>query len=238
MSARRKKPVTLANIPARYDGPRDKVVPGNQDATPERLSKARKNSHKVKASDRGQDGAVKVDAAAVDASGVRRLADPFDVLKSRGLLAVGQPEMNEVLWHAGNQYREHWHGAGMEGAQAMDLTRDIVDGGTGVVGISEHVLGHAQQLRAANRAIGPRCAAFVVGIVLRGATVTSLAHLVRESGNARTSEAIVLERLREGLHRLCDLWGMKPDDKGGKIRRWRGFGEEWVEKPDSDAEGA
>ena len=62
---------------------------------------------------------------------------------------------------------------------------------------------------------------FVTGILIEGRPVASLRDFVRDTSHARTAEALVLERLREGLHRLCGLWGLTPNARPLPIKAWR-----------------
>ncbi len=201
--------VTLAGRAAR-----DKVRPGHEDATPERLRQARLHG-----------------AATIDASGIRRLADPFDVLHARNLLDRVDVVVNETLWHAGNRYRAHWHGAMFDGISAFDPSRPVIDkgigGAPGGLNPTEIALRHRTSLRRANEAVGPRLMPFVTGVVVDGNAVAALARLVADTGHARTAEALALERLREGLHRLVDLWSMRARSNPSTIgsRQRDGYGE-------------
>ncbi len=182
---------------------------GHDDATPERLARAR--------------GAGGKHAAAIDAQGVRRIADAFDLLRRRNLLDRVDIAANETLWHAGDRLRTHWHRARFDGLSAVDLTQPSVDGGArgGSLAPSEAAQRHRDECRRATEAVGPRLMPFVTGLVIEGRPVASLRDLVRDTSHARTAEALALERLREGLHRLCSLWGMKADARPLPIEAWR-----------------
>ncbi len=181
------------------------VARGHEDATPERLRQARR-----------------IGAAGVDAAGVRRIADPFDALRSRNLLDRLDIAGNETLWFAGDRLRTHWHRARMDGLAAIDLSRPSVDGGGGGdAGPGTAALRHRDELRRAVAAVGPRLMPYVSGVVIEGRPVAALRGLVGDSGHPRTADALALERLREGLHRLCDLWRMRPDARPLPIAGWR-----------------
>ena len=194
---RRTGPVSLAGG--------DRLAPGHQDATPQRLRRA------------AEDGAV-----AAAPGGVRRIADPFDALRSRNLLDRLDVVANETLWHAGDRLRAHWHRAGLDALSAVDLARPHVDGGGGGAGAPSEAAGrHRDEMRRATAAIGPRLMPYVAGVVIEGRPVSALRGLVAESAHARTAEALALERLREGLHRLCALWRMDPEARPMPIAGWR-----------------
>lgn len=173
------------------------LPPGAIDATRERLIHALER------------GSVGIEA------GARRIADPFDVLRARGALDR-EPGRNDLLWRAGERWRQHWHAGRHEGWSTLDLARPSVDGGSRGAGVTptESVLRHRDAFHRAEEAIGARLRPFLVGLVIEGRTVAHLAEAVAEAGHKRTAEAIVVERLREGLHRLIDHWGLD----GGRRR--------------------
>jgi hypothetical protein len=192
----KRKAVSLAG------GPR--AAARHQDATPERLSKARR------------DGAAEIDGA-----GVRRIADAFDMLRNRNLLDRLDIAANETLWFAGDRLRSHWHRARIGGVSSVDLLRPSVDGGGSPEGPGEACQRHRDEWRRAVAAIGPRLMPYVAGIVIEGRPVSVVSALVTDSRHPRTAEALALDRLREGLHRLCDLWRMRPEARPLPIAGWR-----------------
>ena len=182
-----------------------RVRSGHEDATAERLDHARRSG-----------------TAAVDGQGVRRIGDPFDTLHARGLLDRTKPEQNALLWQAGDRLRRHWHMSRLDGLAGFDFTRESVDVSPGQgLTPSEAALRHREAIRAAMQAVGPRLWPYVAGVVLDAQPVVELRALVSDTGHARTAEALVLDRLREALHRLCDLWGMKIDSRPRRIGAWR-----------------
>ncbi len=211
MPRRKTSAVSLAG------GPR--VARGNEDATPERLARARQGGEAV-----------------VDPAGVRRIGDPFDALRSRNLLDRLDIAANETLWHAGDRLRRHWHLSRLDALSAVDLARPAVDGGAGGADTpGEAAQRHRDELRRAAEAVGERLMPYVEGVVVAGRPVASLRGLVGDSAHARTADALALERLREGLHRLCELWRMRPDARPLPIASWRAEGIEAV--PADDATG-
>ena len=197
-----------------------RVARGHEDATPERLARAREGGE-----------------ARVDGAGVRRVGDPFDALRSRNLLDRLDIAANETLWHAGERLRRHWALSRLDQLSAVDLARPCVDGGggggAGVPG--EAAQRHRDELRRAAAAVGARLMPYVEGVVLAGRPVASLRGLVGDSGHARTADALALERLREGLHRLCALWRMSPEARPLPIASWRADGDAAV--PDGESRG-
>lgn len=176
------------------------------DATPERLRHA---------TARGE--------ARVDREGVRRLGEPFDALMSRNLLDREDPDGNARLWQAGDRLRGHWHLARLDPLTAFDFRREIVDGGPASAGTpTEGALKHRDAVRAAQGAVGSRLLPYLQGLVIEARTVTELRPLVTDTGHARTADALVIERLREGLHRLCDHWGMtRSSQPKARLRAWQ-----------------
>ena len=154
--------------------------------------------------------------APVNPSGVRHVADAFDLLRIRNLLDKKHVGMNQMLWNAGALYRKYWYASGMCGISAMDLTRDIVDGGASGGGMpsSDYAMDCRKRLREANGVIGPRHAALFLAVVVHGETIASQRHMIIDSDREKTADVIALERLRDCLHRLCDLWGMRPRREG------------------------
>ena len=200
----KRKPVSLA-------GPRgERVKPGHADATPERLTRARATG-----------------LARVDGLGVRRVGDPFDLLHARNLLDRESPEGNALLWQAGERLRLHWHAGRLDALTAFDFTRDSVDGSGSVGGTSptEAALRHRHAFRHATDAIGSRLLPYVIGLVIDAYPVAELRRLVGDTAHARTADALIIERLREGLHRLCDLWRLAPDTRRRRIEAWQAEGE-------------
>lgn len=177
-----------------------------EDATPERLRHAEREG-----------------ASAVDEQGVRRVADAFDLLHKRGLLDRDDPGRNEVMWQAGDRYRKHWHRAGLDGLVAFDFRRESVDGAGGGGGTTptEAALRHRIMLRAASAAVGPRLLPYLAGVVVECRPALALRPLVTDTSHARTADALVVERLRESLHRLCDHWDLRSASRSRPIRAWQ-----------------
>ena len=186
---------------------KDKVRLGFEDTTPERLKQARIGG-----------------AAAVDGHGLRRIAEPFDVLRTRHLLDRTDAAVNEVLWQAGDRLRGHWHRGMLDGLSTLDPSRPSVDcggGGPGALNPTESAMRHRQHWHRAAECVGGRLFPYVEAIVVAAQPVGALRGLVGDTAHARTADALVLERLREGLHRLADLWSMQRNHHQVPIRTWR-----------------
>jgi hypothetical protein len=169
-----------------------------EDATPERLRHATAHGE-----------------ARLDAQGVRRLGEPFDLLHARQLLDRADPDANALLWQAGDRFRGHWHLARLDPLTAFDFRRDSVDGGrTRSAGPTEAAVRHREAFRQAREAVGPRLLPYLMGVVVDGRPVADLRALVTDTAHARTAEALALERLREALHRLCALWRLRGGRSG------------------------
>lgn len=195
---RSRKTISLGGLPRAH-----------ADATPERLRHA---------AARGE--------ARVDREGIRRLGDPFDALMSRNLLDREDPAGNARLWQAGDRLRGHWHLARLDPLTAFDFRREAVDGGPASAGTpAEGALKHRDAVRTAQMVVGPRLMPYVHGLVIDARTVAELRPLVTDTGHARTADALVIERLREGLHRLSEHWGL---DRTGRprqgLRAWQAPG--------------
>ncbi|MDX7953765.1 hypothetical protein P7D22_21610 [Lichenihabitans sp. Uapishka_5] len=190
-----KKSVSLAGRPR--DG---------QDATPERLRHAAARS-----------------TVGLDPQGVRRIGDAFDLLHARNLLDRENPATNALLWQAGDRLRGHWYLTRLDPLAAFDFRRESVDGGGAPSpGPSHAALRHRESLRDAEAAVGARLLPYLTGLVIDGRTVAELRPLVADTGHARTADALVIERLREALHRLCEHWSMgRPAGRPGRVRGWR-----------------
>jgi hypothetical protein len=188
---------------------------GLEDATPERLAHA------------GRAG-----TARRDGQGVRRIGDAFDALHARALLDRDNPELNALLWQAGDRLRGHWHLARLDPLTAFNFQRESVDGGTGKPATpTEAALRHREAIRQAQAVVGPRLLPYLTGIVVDGRPATDLRALVTDTKHARTADALVLERLREGLHRLLDHWRMRPSAHRRPMGAWHG-------SPEVDASGS
>lgn len=163
---------------------------------------------------------AKAAGSTIGADRVQRLVDSLENLHSKRLLDKKNAAINDMLMMAGKRYRQHFHDAGLHGVAAMDMMRDVVDGGRSDGDVAaEHIAYSREQIRMANAAVGPRCAACFLGVVLHEKSAAQLRHLVAETKDRNAADALVLDRLREGLHRCSALWKMQPNDRAS-MRSW------------------
>lgn len=164
---------------------------GALNATPERLRQALGRGAEVGAE-----------------AGVRRITDPFDALGQRGSLDRTDRQSNDMLLLAGRRFRRHWHGGRFDGLTALDFSKENVDGGLGpdAATPTEAALRHRLAYGRAAAAVGPRLLPYLEAIVIEARPARDLCRLVTDTGHDRTAEALVVERLREALHRLVDHW--------------------------------
>ena len=197
---RKAKRVTLAGP----DGTR--VRRGHEDATPERLLRARAGGE-----------------AAVDRAGVRRIGDGFDALRSRNLLDRLDVVVNETLWHAGERLRRHWHGAGYDGLSSIDLSRPSVDGWL------DRRTGAERGRSAASRRVAPgRSGGRPPTDALPARQRRRRSARWRSCGSSRQTRAMPAPPRRwrssacgKACIGLCDLWRMRPNDRPLPLAAWR-----------------
>lgn len=155
----------------------------------------------------------------VDGQRVRRVADPLETLYRKGLLAprkesdTHEDPMNFVLYQAGVRYRQEWTGAGFVGIAAQDLTRDIVDGGVGRNDGSDYAAECWKKVRAVADAVGPRLLPYLNGLTVDEKPVSKMAASVTDTRSQRLAEAIAMERVREALHRVAEVFNMHPNTR-------------------------
>ena len=115
--------------------------PERLDATPERLTRAR---------EAGQSAERGVDR-------LRRILDPFDVMRSTRALAPHDPKLNDIRWLTGEALRRVHQRAN------LDALRAVAPDGLGVTGfgprsglpLSEIALHARDKIRAAEQKAGP-----------------------------------------------------------------------------------
>jgi len=164
------------------------------DATPERLARAAESGQK---SERGADR-------------VRRLVDPFDVMRSTRALAPHDPRLNDVRWLVGEALRRLHDRAQLDGLRAMAL--ESVDsrsfGPRPGLPASEAALHARDKLRAAEERAGAAAWPILARIVIEGAGVRDCRALVSEIATPWRADAVIADRLRVALDRLSELLGV------------------------------
>ncbi len=164
------------------------------DATPERLARAKEV---------GQD--------AEKAPGrVRRLLDPFDVMRATRALAPHDPKLNDVRWLIGEALRRVHARAGLDSLRAVALDRV---GSTGFgprsgLPVSEIALHARDKIRACQDKVGPAAWPVLNRVILEGGGVRECRGFVPEIVTPWRADAVVTDRLRVGLDALGGVLGV------------------------------
>lgn len=168
--------------------------PDRLDATPERLARAAESGQVV---ERGADR-------------MRRLLDPFDVMRSTRALAPHDPKLNDIRWLIGEALRRLHSRAQLDAlrAVALDAVRSSGFGPRSGLPASEIALHARDKLRAAEERAGDAAWPIVARIVIEGAGVRDCRVLVPEIATPWRADAIIADRLRVALDRLGDLLGV------------------------------
>jgi hypothetical protein len=164
------------------------------DATPERLARAAESGQSA---ERGADR-------------LRRLLDPFDVMRATRALAPHDPKLNDIRWLIGEALRR------LHGRAQFDALRAVAVEAVGSRGFgprsglpaSEAALHARDKLRAAEERAGAAAWPILSRIVIEGAGVRDCRVFVPEVVTPWRADAIVADRLRVALDRLGDLLGV------------------------------
>jgi hypothetical protein len=179
---------------------RPKKSPADEklDATPERLARAE---------EAGQESEKAPGRA-------RRMADPFDVMRSTRALAPHDPRLNDLRWLTGEALRRVHNRAGLDALRAIS-TDKIGSGGFGPrsgLPASEIALHARDKIRAAEERVGPAAWPILTRIILEGAGVRECRGFVPEIVTPWRADAVVTDRLRVALDALGGMLGVT----GGK----------------------
>ncbi|MGA2045573.1 MAG: hypothetical protein ABSG83_19670 [Roseiarcus sp.] len=169
-------------------------APDRLDATPERLARA---------ADAGQSAAIGPDR-------LRRIGDPFDILRVHRALAPHDARLNDLRWLAGEALRRLHQRACLDSLRAVAPER-IGAGGFGPrqgLPTSEIALHARDKLRAAERLAGPAAWPIVRRIVIEGGGVRDCRAGIAEVTTPWRADAIVVDRLRVALDALGVLLGV------------------------------
>jgi hypothetical protein len=168
------------------------------DATPERLARAK---------DAGE-------APTRDADRVRRILDPFDVMRANRLLAPHDPKLNDIRWLVGESLRRTHQRARLDALRAVAPDRFGVSGFGPRSGLpqAEAALHARDKLRKAEDRVGPAAWPIVSRIVIEGAGVRECRGFVPELATPWRADAVVADRLRVALDRLGGLMGVTGHD--------------------------
>ena len=174
---------------ARAQGESDRL-----DATPERLARA------AEAGQRSERGADKL----------RRLVDPFDVMRSTRALAPHDPRLNDLRWLIGEALRRLHRRADLDALRAVPLDRvgAAAHGPRSGLPASEIALHARDKLRAAAALAGPAVWPVLTRVVIDGARLSDCRRLVPEIATPWRADAVLADRLRVGLDRLGEAVGV------------------------------
>jgi hypothetical protein len=164
------------------------------DATPERLTRAREAGQSA---ERGADR-------------LRRILDPFDVMRSTRALAPHDPKLNDIRWLIGEALRRVHQRAQLDALRAV-ATESIGAGGFGPrsgLPASEVALHARDKLRAAEQKAGPAAWPIVTRIIIEGAGPRECRGLVPEIVTPWRADAVITDRLRVALDQLGGLLGV------------------------------
>ncbi len=173
------------------------------DATPERLARAR------------EAGA----ASTRDAERVRRILDPFDVMRANRVLAPHDPKLNDVRWLIGEQLRRIHQRARLDSLRAVPPERMGATGFGPRPGLpqTEAALYARDKMRKAEDRVGPAAWPILTRIIIEGAGVRDCRGFVPELATPWRADAVVTDRLRVGLDLLGELMGVTARrDAGGR----------------------
>lgn len=164
------------------------------DATPERLARA---------AECGQ-------LATRGADRLRRIDDPFDVMRIHRALAPHDGRLNDLRWLIGEALRRLHQRAGFDSLRAVAPER-IGDGGfhpRSGLPASEIALHARDKLREAQRLAGPAAWPIVQRIVIEGGGIRDCRARIAEVKTTWRADAIITDRLRVALDALGALVGV------------------------------
>lgn len=164
------------------------------DATPERLARA---SEAGQLAERGPDR-------------LRRISDPFDVMRIHRALAPHDASLNNLRWLIGQALRRLHQRASLDSLRAVTPER-IGGGGFGPrsgLPMSEAALHARDKLREAERRAGSAAWPIVQRIVIEGGGVRDCRAGIPEVTTPWRADAIVTDRLRVALDALGELVGV------------------------------
>jgi hypothetical protein len=164
------------------------------DATPERLARAAECGQSA---ERGPDR-------------LRRIRDPFDVMRIHRALAPHDSRLNDLRWLSGEALRRLHQRASLDSLRAVAPER-IGGGGFGPrtgLPMSEAALHARDKMRAAERLVGPAAWPIVQRIVIEGGGVRDCRARVAEVTTTWRADCIVTDRLRVALDALSGILGV------------------------------
>jgi hypothetical protein len=173
----------------RPEAPADRL-----DATPERLARA---------AERGQ-------SAERGADNLRRIADPFDVMRAHRALAPHDSRLNDLRWLIGEALRRLHQRASLDALRAVPPERigGAAPGPRSGLPATEAALHARDKLRQAERLAGRAAWPILRRIVIEGAGVRDCRPHIVEVTTPWRADAIVTDRLRVALDALGELLGV------------------------------
>jgi hypothetical protein len=164
------------------------------DATAERLARAREAGME----------------ATRDADRVRRILDPFDVMRANRALAPHDPKLNDVRWLIGESLRRLHKRAQLDNLRAVATDRIGSTGFGPRPGLpqAEAPLHARDKLRRAEERVGPAAWPVLARIVIQGGGVRDCRGFVPELSTPWRADAVITDRLRVGLDLLGELLGV------------------------------
>jgi hypothetical protein len=183
-----------------------RAVEERLDATPERLARAREAGEAP-----SRDAAPGSSPDQVRGpAGVRRILDPFDVMRANRVLAPHDPKLNDVRWLIGESLRRTHQRGRMESLRAVAPDRIGATGYGPRAGLpqAEAALYARDKLRQAEERVGPAAWPILTRIVIEGGGVRDCRGFVPELATPWRADAVVTDRLRVGLDLLGELMGV------------------------------
>ena len=189
MTKRNAKP-TLAKTKKPHDSGDDERL----DATPERLIRAREAGG----------------AAVRDQEKLRRIVDPFDLMRANRVLAPHDPKLNDIRWLIGESLRRTHDRARLDALRAVAPDRLGATGFGPRHGLpqSEAALHARDKLRKVEDRVGPAAWPIVARIVIEGGGVRDCRSLVPELETPWRADAVISDRLRVALDSMGGLMGI------------------------------
>lgn len=126
----------------------------------------------------------------------------------------GKPLLSMSQVYAATEYRRHWENAGGRGAQAIDYSRDAVDGGKIAEPINVIQMESARNLADARAYLGRRAYLLVQNICGEGRSLQDLYCRKRD-------QLTQADNLRAALDDLCELWGLSVTASARPRRQWK-----------------
>lgn len=131
----------------------------------------------------------------------------IDHMHSRGRIDAAQNE-------AGQRFRKLWERAAVGRNQAVDTTKETVDGGGFVDPISDELVKASVELNRVMNALGPVGSKLLIAVVGEGKRIEEAAKEWSRSGGAvrgDRAEGYITGRMVEALDDLVRLWKLESD---------------------------